>query len=97
MMVPMKTIITRKKGLRSKVFERDRGVCVDCGRFSVKWQCDHQTALHIGGSDTLDNAVTRCQTCHRRKSNGELTIKAKMDRLAERHELTQDRKRIRGS
>ena len=84
--------ITRNSGLRRKVFERDQGFCIDCGRFSAHWQHDHAVALHIGGGDTLENSVTRCKTCHRRKSNGELTVKAKTDRLAARHELTARRK-----
>lgn len=86
--------IRRNPGLRAKVFARDQGVCVDCRRFSPKWDCDHVTPLHLGGTDTLDNAVTRCKSCHRRKSNGELTRKAKADRLAQREALHRQRRAI---
>ena len=87
--------IVRNPGLRKKVWERDQGICVDCGRFSAKWQHDHVIPLHLEGPDTLENSVTRCRACHRRKSNNELTVKAKADRLAARHELTIQRRAIR--
>jgi 5-methylcytosine-specific restriction endonuclease McrA len=39
--------IKRNSGLRAKVFERDQGFCVDCGRFSPRWQHDHDTSLAV--------------------------------------------------
>ncbi len=50
--------------------------------------------LHLGGADTLENARTLCQAHHRAKSNGELTVKAKADRLAARHALTMHRRKL---
>jgi 5-methylcytosine-specific restriction endonuclease McrA len=86
--------IKRNAGLRAKVFSRDQGVCCDCGRYSSKWEHDHAVPLHLGGADTLDNAVTRCRSCHRRKSNRELTAKAKTDRLAQTHATFKQRRSI---
>ncbi len=87
--------IVRNAGLRAKVWERDEGVCCDCGRFSPRWQHDHARPLSMGGADTLENSVTRCQSCHRRKSNNETTARAKADRLAQREALTRQRREIR--
>ncbi len=89
--------LKRNRYLRAKVLERDKGICADCGRYSAKWEHDHVVPLHLGGSDTLDNSVTKCRACHKRKSNGELTVKAKTDRLAERHALTRQRRSIPGA
>jgi 5-methylcytosine-specific restriction endonuclease McrA len=86
--------IVRNSSLRRKVWERDQGICAECGRYSAKWQCDHTTALHVNGADTLENARTLCSSCHRRKSGSELTVKAKTDRLAERHALTMQRRKL---
>ena len=86
--------VTRNAGLRRKVFDRDQGVCAECGRFSARWEHDHVIPLHMGGADTLENSRTVCKSCHKRKSNGELTTKAKADRLAARHALTVARRRV---
>lgn len=86
--------IVRNSGLRRKVFERDQGICAECGRYSAKWEHDHIVPLHLGGADTLENARTLCRACHKRKSNGELTVKAKADRLAARHALTMQRRKL---
>jgi 5-methylcytosine-specific restriction endonuclease McrA len=84
--------IRRNPGLRKKVWERDQGVCIDCGRFSAKWEHDHAIPLHNGGADTLENSVTRCKSCHRRKSNNELTAKAKSDRIRQREATSKARR-----
>ena len=86
--------IARNAGLRRKVFDRDQGVCASCGRYSAKWEHDHVIPLHMGGADTLENSRTVCRACHKRKSNGELTTKAKADRLAARHALTLKRRSL---
>lgn len=86
--------IVRNAGLRRKVWERDQGVCAECGRYSAHWEHDHVIPLHLGGADTLENSRTVCKSCHKRKSNGELTTKAKADRLAARHALTIQRRKL---
>ena len=89
---PIKTRIVRDRALRAKVFERDQGVCLDCQKYDPHWEMDHEVALWRGGRDDIDNCVTRCRRCHLRKTVGETPIRAKTDRLRERHDLTQKRK-----
>lgn len=86
--------IVRNKGLRAKVFERDQGICCDCGRYDPKWQHDHDIPLWQGGKDTLENSKTRCRHCHLQKTVGEAPVRAKSDRIRSRHELMQRRRRI---
>lgn len=93
--------------LRNAVWNRDKGVCCDCGldteaeirkhqdwyreqtgdelprhkaitdlcwewEWSVNlkslWECDHDFAKALGGEDTVDNSVTRCWACHKKKT-----------------------------
>lgn len=88
----LRTRIYRNKGLRKQVFERDQGFCCDCGEYDAKWEHDHDQPLSMGGSDTLENSVTRCRRCHMRKTVGEAPVRAKCDRLRARHNLTTLRK-----
>lgn len=70
-----------KARLRLQCFERDQNTCVDCDR-RVAWdeeesldfslplgEMSHILSLGAGGSDTLDNVVTRCMSCHRKSHN----------------------------
>lgn len=96
---------------REKVFERDRGVCADCGLDTIQlkkvlyqvraekgfgayqallrlykerygydfalhkhyWEADHDLAVCLGGGEaTIDNLVTRCVPCHRKKTKKDL-------------------------
>jgi len=93
----MKPRIVRNKLLRKRVFERDGGLCRDCGRFDPKWEHDHDVPLWSGGKDDLDNSVTRCRRCHVRKTIGEAPVRAKTDRLRERHDATVRRRQIQRS
>lgn len=86
--------IIRNKLLRKRVFERDGGICCDCKRYDPKWEHDHCQPLWQGGKDDLDNSVTRCRNCHKRKTIGEAPLRAKADRLAERHQLTGKRRAV---
>lgn len=87
--------IVRNKMLRKRVFERDGGICCDCGHFDPKWEHDHAVPLWSGGKDDLENSVTRCRRCHLRKTVGETPVRAKTDRLRARAELTRKRRAIR--
>jgi len=89
--------IMRNPGLRKKVWERDFGICANCGRFSAKWQHDHIVSLASGGADTLENSRTLCKSCHRSKTGPETTQRAKADRIRERHELTLKRLRLQSA
>lgn len=93
----IKVKIIRNKALRAKVFDRDQGICCDCGRYDPKWEHDHEIPLWNGGRDTLENSKTRCRTCHLSKTVGETPVRAKADRLAARHQQTQRRKPVRAN
>lgn len=85
----------RNKLLRAKVLERDSGICARCGRFDQKWQGDHIVPISMGGKDELDNLQTLCRIHHAEKTVSEAPIRAKADRLHDRHELTRRRRTIR--
>lgn len=82
----------RNKLLRKKVYDRDQGVCCDCGRFDPRWEHDHDIPLWQGGKDTLENSKTRCRACHKRKTVSEAAPRAKADRIKERNDMTKRRK-----
>jgi hypothetical protein len=51
--------------VRKAILERDGHRCVMCGsRYRI--QADHITPQSRGGSHTVINGRTLCQTCHRR-------------------------------
>lgn len=52
--------------LRGRVFERDRGICQGCGRYT-RWsdgQMHHRIPRGRGGEDSVANCEWRCRTCH---------------------------------
>ena len=49
--------------LRRAVLERDRYRCTKCGK-AGRLEVHHLRPVHQGGTDTRDNLVTRCRTCH---------------------------------
>lgn len=83
--------------LRKRVFERDQGFCAKCGAYDSHWEADHVTALWEGGKDTLENLQTLCRHCHMAKTIKDVPVRAKTDRLRDRHQLTKRRRAIRGS
>lgn len=62
---------------RETVFERDQGICTDCGKQEVKgWNCDHEPHaedLINAGLDAFDPQYlyTRCHSCHAIKTRKE--------------------------
>lgn len=72
----------RRPNLRRLVFERDRGVCVDCGQVHAEWDADHALALEDGGEHSLSNVVTRCRVDHREKTAQENRARARRVRWA---------------
>lgn len=86
--------IVRNPGLRRKVWERDQGKCAKCGRFDTKWIHEHVNPLWRKGPDTLENSETHCRHCATEKTSQEAGERAKADRIAQRHELTKQRRAL---
>lgn len=74
----------RRPNLRPAVFERDGGVCVDCGQVHPEWEADHQLALTFGGPHELANMATRCPVDHRSKTAQEARLRSRRYRNGER-------------
>jgi hypothetical protein len=55
--------------LISEVFERDNYTCQYCGDYGGKLEADHKIPFSKGGDDSLENLITACRRCNRRKSN----------------------------
>ena len=57
--------------LRWQCFERDAGICQRCGVYAPwdgfwvsRGHMAHVKSRGVGGSDTLDNVVWKCASCH---------------------------------
>jgi hypothetical protein len=53
--------------VRQAVLDRDDYICRYCGRRSQTIEVDHVIPVSQGGTSTLDNLVTACRTCNRKK------------------------------
>lgn len=61
----------RLKKLVEAVYERDRGMCVNCGRgLEFGHKPHHIIFKSHGGGDTMDNLVLLCPTCHNEVHSG---------------------------
>jgi len=71
---------------RKRIWLRDGGRCVDCGRVvdiapgAGQMEIDHATPLWAGGRDDDANRVTRCTDCHASKTAAEAAERARIDR-----------------
>ncbi len=86
--------VIRNRLLRHKVFERDHGICAQCDLYDPKWEADHVQELWEGGKDVLENMQTLCRRHHRDKTSNAAPVRAKTDRLRERHTLMQARRNV---
>ena len=53
--------------LRRAVFRRDAYTCRYCSKRGERLECDHVLPLSRGGDSTVENLVTACKPCNRRK------------------------------
>ncbi len=58
----------RDADLRIQCFQRDQGVCQVCMGCKTNLHTHHIIPISEGGEDTLDNLITVCEDCHRKRS-----------------------------
>ncbi|MBA7495108.1 hypothetical protein ES702_05687 [subsurface metagenome] len=64
------------KRVRNKVKKRDKGICVDCGKFiGDKGVCHHKHYKNWGkgNREEILSCVYLCKKCHRKKHNNQKT------------------------
>jgi 5-methylcytosine-specific restriction endonuclease McrA len=62
----LKLSVEEYKSLRHRVLERDKWHCQDCGS-SKDLQVHHLRRRSKLGDDSLDNLITLCDSCHRKR------------------------------
>lgn len=55
--------------IKSEVFKRDNGKCVQCGYSGEYIEYDHKIPRSKGGQNTVDNIQLLCRKCNLRKGN----------------------------
>lgn len=53
-----------KENVRKRIFERDNGICQECGRRGE--EIHHVVFRSRGGRGVFTNGLTLCNSCHRR-------------------------------
>lgn len=72
------------KAKRARIFLAHDGICWLC---KVKigpdeaWDCDHQIARELGGSDDDDNLAPAHKDCHKAKTKADVKAIAKSNRI----------------
>lgn len=55
--------------IRRELFELEKGICRECGKYDNKWQADHILPVCKGGGGScISNYQTLCLKCHKKKS-----------------------------
>ena len=73
--------------MRFKIFARDKFTCQYCGKHAHEepLEIDHVIPLSHGGTNELDNLITSCRRCNRKKHDS--TWKTKIQLLDEEKPL----------
>lgn len=74
--------------VRLRVFEAHAGRCHITGRKILPgdaWELEHVRPLHLGGENRETNLAPALVAAHREKTAGEMTAKAKADRIRAKH------------
>lgn len=59
------------ENIRKAVIFRDGCRCAECGRTNCKLEVHHIKPKRLGGSNTLSNLITLCETCHQKTEGRE--------------------------
>lgn len=81
---PVRLSGTALKRVCEEVYERDKGCCVNCGRYVAEGTKPHHVLFKSrGGGDTVDNMVMLCNECHFKVHHSHLgkAIQDKCERL----------------
>lgn len=66
--------------VRTRIWERFGKACAKCtreiGEGKLPWDCDHITALALGGGNREANLRPLCKECHKTKTKVDVRIKA---------------------
>lgn len=75
------------RAARRRIWDAAKGICHLCGLpIGFKpWEADHVKPLWLNGEDSEANMAPACKPCHLHKSVGDRPIKAKSDRIRNRH------------
>lgn len=95
--------MTKRRALsrlaRVRIFDLHGGTCWLCHTkitIGQKWECDHIKPLWLGGADEEANLAPVHVSCHRAKSTGDQTVKAKSDRVRAKHLGVKKKRGFRG-
>ena len=64
------TILTGKN-IRKATILRDGGKCMECGKSNCRLEVHHIKPRRRNGSNTLDNLITLCESCHQKTEGQE--------------------------
>jgi hypothetical protein len=74
--------------IRSQLYARDMGACVQCGEITLNWQADHIKPVYQGGGGCdLSNFQTLCLDCHQKKSHADGQRRAISSQLASKRSM----------
>lgn len=59
------------ENIRKAVILRDRGKCMECGKYKCRLEVHHIKPRRLNGSNTLSNMITLCEKCHQKTEGNE--------------------------
>ena len=59
------------ENIRKAAILRDGGKCMECGKLNCRLEVHHIKPRRRNGSDTLDNLITLCKSCHQKTEGQE--------------------------
>lgn len=86
--------------VRLRVFERHNGQCYLTGRKirpGDKWELEHVHALSLGGEHREMNLAPALKEPHKIKTREDVALKAKLHRIAKKHNGIKPKSRFAGS